>query len=85
MKIIAFITNIMNKLADILLLDIVKQIPKSLQLALAAEIEFLNLQVSSDKKSGKKLGKVKEKLYSKLNYRTENYIEKVDDKSVLRE
>ena len=42
-------------------------------------------QVSSDKKSGKKLGKVKEKLYSKLNYRTENYIEKVDDKSVLRE
>ena len=71
------------KLAE--LLSKVKQIPKSLQLALAAEIEFLNLQVSSDKKSGKKLGKVKEKLYSKLNYRTENYIEKVDDKSVMRE
>jgi hypothetical protein len=43
------------------------------------------LQVSSDKKSGKKLGKVKEKLYSKLNYRTENYIEKVDEKSVVKE
>ena len=49
----------------------VKTLPKSLQLALQDETEFLRQQ----SKPGGKMSKAKEKLYQRLNYRTENYIE----------
>ena len=55
------------------LLSKCKSMPKSVQMALTQEIEFLKVQQSQQGK--KSIGKTKEKLYQKLNYRTENYIE----------
>lgn len=52
------------------LLAQVKQLPKSLQLALQSQAEFLRQSKPEGKTS-----KAKEKLYQRLNYRTENYIE----------
>ena len=66
----------------------VQQLPKSFQLAIQGELQFLNdVKKTRQQQAAMNVthSQLKECLYGKLNFRTENYIEVVDTKTVQRE